>query len=197
MGTIRCKFCHEYVDEESYSEHEADHLASRPDGQHREYVTLPPDERAMGAIDDVPKVYRHQQCGAATEMPEEIIRSYLQDPYLYGADATFCCGCGKHVPFRECNWVETGEDLQTYTDKLRAAKPEMRPNWFPAGNLRFGLRLMLAGGIIFLLGLGGIVDLILGGSVDAIVGGLAWKCPLIALAGAGTIYYGYRIVIGR
>ena len=60
-------------------------------------------------------------------MPEEIIRSYLKNPYMYMADATFCCGCGKHVPFRECKWTETGEDLQTYTDKLRAAKAEMKP----------------------------------------------------------------------
>ena len=56
-----------------------------------------------------------------------LIRSYLKNPYLYGADATFCTGCGRHVPFRECVWEETGEDLQSYTDGLRAAKPEMKP----------------------------------------------------------------------
>jgi hypothetical protein len=57
-------------------------------------------------------------------MPEEIIRSYLMNPYLSSADTTFCTGCGKHVPCRELRWLETGEDLQTYTDRLRAAKPE-------------------------------------------------------------------------
>jgi hypothetical protein len=60
-------------------------------------------------------------------MPDEIVRSYLKNPYMYMADATFCCGCGKHVPFRECKWEETGENLQDYMDELRAANPEMRP----------------------------------------------------------------------
>jgi hypothetical protein len=127
MGTIRCPYCHEYVDSAAYSAHEAEHLKLRPDGQQSEYATLPPEERVTGSLADVPKVYLHPKCGAATGMPEEIIRSYLKNPYLYSADETFCCGCGRHVPFRECVWVETGEDLQTYTDRLRAAKPEMKP----------------------------------------------------------------------
>jgi hypothetical protein len=75
----------------------------------------------------VPRVYVHRKCGVATQMPEEIIRSYLQNPYLYSSDETFCCGCNKHVPERECKWTETGENLQEYMDRLRAAKPEMRP----------------------------------------------------------------------
>jgi hypothetical protein len=60
-------------------------------------------------------------------MPEEIIRSYLRNPFLYMADATFCCGCGTHVPDRECTWRETGENLQEYMDGLRAGKKELRP----------------------------------------------------------------------
>ena len=84
-------------------------------------------ERAVGDLSGVPKVYVHRKCGPATGMPEEIIRTYLKNPYMYMADQTFCCGCSKHVPLRECVWTETGEDLQTYTDKLRAAKPEMKP----------------------------------------------------------------------
>jgi hypothetical protein len=60
-------------------------------------------------------------------MPEEMVRSYLKNPFLYLADATFCTGCGAHVPLRECKWLETGEDLQTYMNRLRAEKPEFRP----------------------------------------------------------------------
>ncbi len=127
MNTIRCPFCHEYVDGAAYPAHEAEHLKLRSDGQQSEYVTLPPEERAGGSLEGVPRAYRHDRCGGITGMPEEIIRSYLQNPYLYLADRTFCCGCGKHVPLGECVWVETGEDLQTYTDKLRAQKPELRP----------------------------------------------------------------------
>jgi hypothetical protein len=127
MGTIRCPYCHEYIDSSAYPAHEAEHRKPRADGQQSEYATLPPEAREEGSLAGVPKVYRHRKCGVATGMPEEIIRSYLKNPYMYMADATFCCSCGKHVPFRECVWVETGEDLQTYTDKLRAAKPEMKP----------------------------------------------------------------------
>jgi hypothetical protein len=127
MAQVRCPYCHEYIDEVAFPAHEAGHRKARPDGQQTDYVTLPPEEREPGDLAGVPQVYVHQKCGVATGMPEEIIRSYLRDPYLYTADATFCCGCGKHVPLRECVWTETGEDLQTYTDKLRAAKPEMRP----------------------------------------------------------------------
>ncbi len=127
MAEIRCPYCHEFIDPAEFPAHEAEHRKARPDGQQSEYATLPPEERDEGSLDGVPKVYRHKRCGATTGMPEEIIRSYLKNPFMYTADSTFCCGCSRHVPFRECVWVETGEDLQTYTDKLRAAKPEMKP----------------------------------------------------------------------
>jgi hypothetical protein len=122
MSTIRCRFCHEYIDEAAYPDHEAEHLKLKADGQQSEYVTLPPEDRDPYPLEGVPKVYRHRKCGVATRMPDEIIRSYLKDPFLYSADATFCCGCGTHVPWSECVWVETGEDLQKYMDGLRAAR---------------------------------------------------------------------------
>jgi hypothetical protein len=113
----------------AYPAHEGEHLKLRADGQQSEYVTLPPKERTEGSLEGVPRVYKHKKCGCLTGMPEEIIRSYLKNPYLYSADRTFCCGCHKHVPWRDCVWVETGEDLQTYTDRLRAQKPELRPGF--------------------------------------------------------------------
>jgi hypothetical protein len=127
MSTVHCPFCHADVESAAYSAHEAEHLKLRPDGQQAEYVTLPAEQRHDGSLEGVPQVYQHKKCGELTGMPEEIIRSYLNNPYLYLADRTFCCGCGKHVPFRECVWIDTGEDLQTYSDKLRAEKPELRP----------------------------------------------------------------------
>jgi hypothetical protein len=130
MKRIRCQYCHEFVDSSEYSDHCERHLKLQPDGQHTDYMTLPPEEREQSSLDGVPRTYVHRACGHATGMPEEIIRSYLKNPYLYYSNKTFCTGCGVHVPFRECNWTETGEDLQTYTDRLRAEKPEMRPNVF-------------------------------------------------------------------
>jgi len=127
MEKVRCQYCHDYIDAAAYRAHEAEHLKRQPDGQQSEYATLPPEEREQGDLSGVPTVYIHVNCGAATSMPEEIIRSYLKNPYLYSADMTFCTGCGTHVPLRDCQWRETGEDLQTYTDRLRAEKPEFRP----------------------------------------------------------------------
>src|SRR5690349_12904232 len=125
VGMVRCPYCHEHIDATAFPAHEAEHLKPRPDGQQSEYATLPPGGRERGSLTGVPKVYRHRKCGVATGMPEEIIRSYLKDPFLYSADTTFCCGCHRHVPLRECIWVETGEDLQSYTNQLRAKKPRV------------------------------------------------------------------------
>jgi len=127
MAQVRCPYCHEYVEKAAFPAHESRHVKTRPDGQQTDYVTLPAEEREQGDLADVPKVYVHRTCGAATCMPEEIIRSYLKNPYIYTANSTFCTGCGKQVPDRECEWTETGEDLQSYTKKLQAAKPEMKP----------------------------------------------------------------------
>ena len=132
MGKVRCAYCHEEIDVLAYPLHEAKHRKVREDGQQTDYVTLPEEERASGDLSDVPQVYVHRKCGVATGMPEEIIRTYLKNPYTYSADATYCCGCRTHVPNRECDWTETGEDLQTYMDKLRAAKPELKPKPYAA-----------------------------------------------------------------
>lgn len=125
----RCPYCHEHIDESEFVAHCAAHEKIRPDGQHEEYITLPPELRLNEMPIDEPQVYQHRKCGECTQMPEEIIRSYLVNPYLYLADRTFCTGCGVHVPARECVWTETGEDLQSHTDRLRAAKPECRPGF--------------------------------------------------------------------
>lgn len=126
--TVRCKFCHQYVPHWEYDQHVQQHLALQPDGQHTDYATLPPEERVVTPeFEAAPRWYRHRKCGEVTGMPEEIIQTYLQDPWFYLADNTFCSGCGKHVRLNECVWEETGEDLQTYTDRLRAAKPQLRP----------------------------------------------------------------------
>jgi hypothetical protein len=99
MATIRCDFCHEQIEKNAYLAHRAEHLKLRPDGQYSEHVTLPPEEREQGVLDNVPRVYVHGRCGAATVMPDEIIRSYLKNPWLYLADSTFCTGCYTYVPF--------------------------------------------------------------------------------------------------
>ncbi len=132
MERVRCPFCHDHIDPADYAVHEAEHIKARPDGQQSEYATLPPEAREPGTLDGVPSVYRHVKCGVATRMPEEIIRSYLKDPWLYSAGETFCCGCGAHVPERECHWVETGQDLHAYMEGLRSAGAEKAAGFTPA-----------------------------------------------------------------
>lgn len=118
LPKLRCEYCHEWVDREQHKVHLSEHSRLRPDGQQNEYVTLPPEKRYQGLIDEVPKVYRHLRCGCCTGMPEEIIRTYLRDPFAY-ADRTYCSGCHKHVPCRELVWIETGENMQSYNNRLR------------------------------------------------------------------------------
>ena len=127
MQQVRCEFCHEFINASEYPTHREQHLKLRADGQQTDYATLPEADRENGPLYGVPQVYVHRKCGNATGMPEDIIRSYLKNPYMYLADETFCTGCGTHVAMGECQWQETGENLQTYMNRLRAEKPELRP----------------------------------------------------------------------
>lgn len=51
-------------------------------------------------------------------MPEEVVRSYLADPFLYNG-TTFCVGCHAYVSMRELVWSETGERLSDYMKVLQ------------------------------------------------------------------------------
>ncbi len=115
---IRCPYCHKLVFRLFFRSHRNKHTALRDDGQMNEHVTLRPSRRYAGPLDGVPRCYRHPTCGVVTGMPEEIIRSYLADPFLY-SDQSFCCGCGDYVGGRELFWVETGQSLAEYTKRLQ------------------------------------------------------------------------------
>ena len=120
MLFVQCPSCHKQVFRLFYPGHKAGHQALRPDGQQNEYVTLHPTGRYQGSLAGVPQSYRHPKCGVVTRMPEEIIRSYLVNPFLYGA-GSFCCGCGEHIPEQELFWYETGQNMAEYTHELREA----------------------------------------------------------------------------
>jgi hypothetical protein len=115
----QCPFCHEQVSLIAYAQHIREHEKLRPDGQQQEHATLPPEERATGDLARVSRVYFHSVCGVQTGMPEEIVRSYLVNPFLY-TGGTFCCGCNGYVKFSSVTWTETGQSLQEYFDELRA-----------------------------------------------------------------------------
>lgn len=128
MSSTNCPFCHAAVLDTEFESHLAEHTKLRPDGQMTEHVTERPDNRYLGSLDQIPRAYRHPKCGVTTGMPEEIIRSYLINPFLY-SDGSFCCGCNDYVSTRELFWVETGESLYAYQHGLQSlhrlrARPE-------------------------------------------------------------------------
>lgn len=128
MSTTKCPFCHAAVLDAEFESHLAEHTKLRPDGQMTDHVTERPDNRYAGSLDNIPRAYRHPKCGVATGMPEEIIRSYLVNPFLY-SDGSFCCGCNDYISTRELFWVETGESLYAYQHGLQSlhrlrARPE-------------------------------------------------------------------------
>ena len=128
MDQIRCQFCHEYIPRSHYDRHVEQHLNLRDDGQQTDYATLPPERRDPSInFATAPRRHRHKKCNEVTGMPEEVIQTYLTDPWFYLSDKTFCTGCGKHVRQRECEWEETGENLQSYTDRLRSVNSQLRP----------------------------------------------------------------------
>ena len=118
MLFIRCPFCHKMVLRFFYKGHKAKHLAPLPDGQQKDHVTLHPSGRYQGSLSGVPQVYVHPKCGVGTKMPEEIIRSYPVNPFLYGG-GSFCCGCGTYVAEEELFWTETGQNMADYNRELQ------------------------------------------------------------------------------
>ncbi len=121
-----CPFCHRDVSVGWIRLHGWWHARRRRDGQQRAHVTLAAADRYRGTLVGVPRSYVHSGCGAGTGMPEEIVRSYLANPFLYN-DTAFCTGCEDYVPHVECTWLETGQSLRDYFAVLRAAaSPELR-----------------------------------------------------------------------
>jgi hypothetical protein len=105
-----CPFCHTWVSENIWHSHLDSHTRLLPDGQMQDHVTVRPEERFAGSIAHEPQWYVHPKCGEVTGMPDEIVRSYLADPFLYN-DTSFCTGCGTYVPTSELFWQETNESL--------------------------------------------------------------------------------------
>lgn len=118
MLFVRCAFCHKLVFRLFYESHRAKHTAPLPDGQMTDHITVHPSGRYQGSLRGVPQNYLHPACGEVTGMPEEIIRSYLVNPFLYSG-GSFCCGCNDYMPYEELFWEETGQSLAEYFQKLK------------------------------------------------------------------------------
>lgn len=118
MSQVRCPFCHEYVDKADFAAHKEVHTRLLPDAQQADYVTLPEEEREHGDLDDIPRIYMHVKCGAATGMPKRsfaaISRIPISIPTLPSApDAkSTCLSVNASGPRREriCNRTKTNSD---------------------------------------------------------------------------------------
>jgi Protein of unknown function (DUF3239) len=113
-----CRFCHETVFLPFYVNHLSKHIERREDGQMKDHITVCPEQRYQGLITQVPQIYIHEYCQSSTKMPEEIIRSYLANPFLYN-QYTFCTGCNDYVHQSLLFWHETGQSLADYFDDLQ------------------------------------------------------------------------------
>lgn len=118
MFFTECPFCHKRIFTPFFLIHQIKHTTRRSDGQMNDHITMREDLRYTGSLEDVPQHYLHPKCGVVTTMPEEIIRSYLANPFLY-SNGSFCCGCNDYVPYRELFWIETQQSLKDYFQELQ------------------------------------------------------------------------------
>lgn len=90
-------------------EHGAPEPINPQTGMHGSYWVLSESERAKGFVRPVRRSYKHLKCGVVTTMGLALAETYARDPEFYGA--TFCCGCGNHLPVgEEGEFVWTGGD---------------------------------------------------------------------------------------
>lgn len=132
MDSKLCPFCHTWCSSNIFDQHVASHMQKLSDGQMKDHVTVRPEERFAGDLAKEPKWYVHPKCGGVTGMPEEIIRSYMTDPFLYN-ESSFCTGCHTYVPTSELYWQETNESLQAASYRRKSEfiqKNFLNPNDF-------------------------------------------------------------------
>ncbi len=115
---VHCDFCHHLTFLPLYWIHGQQHLKLLPSGQRTDHITIKPEYRYQGLLDRVPKAYFHPHCGTVTTMPEDTIRRYLVNPFLYN-DYTFCCGCSDYILQDRLYWRETGQCLADYFQELQ------------------------------------------------------------------------------
>lgn len=185
QGTKRCDWCHEFIPLGEFDEHYKTHQGVADDGQYNAYPSLPPEERWKGDLRTVPQNYVHPECGSVTVMPEDIIRTYLVNPYFYGY-SSFCCGCGTHISGKELKWVDTNESLYDYTRRLQANNPE-------AAKYRMGLIKTFVGlsvGAGLFLGLiVGLIAYFASGTTAALLG----ACAATVLGMIGCFVWLYQL----
>lgn len=121
-------------------------------------------------------VYWHEQCGTATQVPDEIARDIRLDP-CYHSSMAICVKCGA-VPEKECI-LESGVRLNEYRNQILCSKGTgyhlvRRGLWIAMALIggAIGLAYGLAGARLG-AGFGGAITALLGIGIGALAG-LLW-----------------------
>lgn len=90
------------------------HEVDEDTGMNKKYLVMSEEERSQGFVRPLRRSYRHVECIApdhachtVTTMGLALCETYARNPAYYSA--TFCTGCGKHLPVDQFVWVEDGE----------------------------------------------------------------------------------------
>lgn len=79
------------------------------------------DDEGGGIPAGTPRVYVHKDCKCQTKMPSDQIEAYLENPFELGeTPTTYCKECEEDVPWKDCYWLETKQNLYEYIDDMRA-----------------------------------------------------------------------------
>ena len=82
------------------------------------------------ALDAVPvqRAYRHLACGTPTVVSgKEFVR--LADPYITVTATLVCANCQRTDTLASFEWVDTGEDLLAYRNRVRNKAPAILKIW--------------------------------------------------------------------
>ena len=118
----------------------------------------------------IPSIVKGEFCAACNQPVHKACK------LMTAASENHCPECGCVTP-----------DSAVLAKKAASAPAPIRFN-------KLGFRLLLGGGCCFLIGAWWLVDYLLEGTFSGILDGLYWKGPLLMAAGAGSFFYGYRLM---
>jgi hypothetical protein len=72
--------------------------------------------------EELGRVYRHRECGGETTIAG-VGYSYVSHPFVVGRKRSFCAGCQKYIPYSQLEWVDTGETISAYHQRMREQAP--------------------------------------------------------------------------
>lgn len=130
-------------------------------------------------------MYVHKKCRGQTEMPADVIREYLDNPFELGEEPdTYCSRCKDDVPWTKCEWTETGQNMYEYIDDVRA-EMHIRGDDPRSGVVSYNWLLLVFGA-----GLGGGLGYGVGKGMKSVL--LPTAAGVVVGLAAGAVYMVYQ-----